>query len=395
MTQPPAPRPSPEDSGGGTMPPYLLAMLANAEVPGAVPWPEGQPAWAIPVDLPPGTRGYAVFIPLVPVAGSGPVTTDPSAAAGATTSGPPVPKPTTSGPAATPAASTTPPTAGTTASGPAPAGAARPGPTSTVDTPPAGAPASASGGSSAASAPAAPVAALLGAPAPAGTRAATASGPGGPPPPATAPTTSGSTPPARTFGPPVHLVAVGGRPGVPTYPGLAGGFYRPKPPGPSFLQRYWPGPKPARGRAVPAAVGVGALGLAFFVPLSRTGIGWFLGWLAVTVAVVFAVRRAVAELPRSERWVRAGWAGAALALLAVPAFRNAWWLVTFCVLVALGCAALGVVGGRRIRSILFSLVAAPTAAFRGLPWVRAHFRSPADPGLLRRVVGPWSPPLAP
>ncbi|SCL25563.1 DUF4153 domain-containing protein [Micromonospora inyonensis] len=185
----------------------------------------------------------------------------------------------------------------------------------------------------------------------------------------------------------MHLVAVGGRPGVPTYPGLAGGFYRPKPPGPSFLQRYWPGPKPARGRAVPAAVGVGALGLAFFVPLSRTGIGWFLGWLAVTVAVVFAVRRAVAELPRSERWVRAGWAGAALALLAVPAFRNAWWLVTFCVLVALGCAALGVVGGRRIRSILFSLVAAPTAAFRGLPWVRAHFRSPADPGLLRRVVG--------
>ncbi|MFB9545791.1 DUF4153 domain-containing protein [Micromonospora sagamiensis] len=185
----------------------------------------------------------------------------------------------------------------------------------------------------------------------------------------------------------MHPVAVGGRPGVPTYPGMAGGFYRPQPPGPSFLQRYWPGPKPARGRAVPAAVGVGALGLAFFVPLSRTGIGWFLGWLAVTVAVVFAVRRAVAELPRAERWVRAGWAGAALALLAVPAFRNAWWLVTFCVLAALGCAALGVVGGRRIRSILFSLVAAPTAAFRGLPWVRAHFRSGADPGLLRRVVG--------
>ena len=55
-------------------------------------------------------------------------------------------------------------------------------------------------------------------------------------------------------------------------------------------------------------------------------------------------------------------------LLAVLAFRNAWWLVTFCVLGALGCAALAIVGGRLLRSILFSLVAAPFAALRGLPW---------------------------
>ncbi|MFI6823767.1 DUF4153 domain-containing protein [Micromonospora sp. NPDC050187] len=357
MTQPPAPRPSDADSGSGTMPPYLLAMPAGAEGPGAIPWPEGQPAWAIPVELPPGTRGYAVFIPLVPVAGADAtattMTTAPLPAPAATTiGGLPVSESAAHGRTATPAETAPPRTAGTTAS-----------------------------------APVAPVAAPVGAPTNGGTPATIASGPGGPPRPAATPATAGTTPPAGTFGPPAHPAAFGGPPGAPTHLGMAGGFYRPKPPEPSFLQRHWPGPKPARGRAVPAAVLVGALGLAFFVPLGRTGIGWFLGWLALTAAVVFAVRRAVAELPRTERWVRAGWAAAALALLAVPTFRNAWWLVTFCVLGALGCAALGVVGGRLIRSILFSLVAAPTAAFRGLPWVRAHFRSAADPGLLRRVVG--------
>ena len=47
--------------------------------------------------------------------------------------------------------------------------------------------------------------------------------------------------------------------------------------------------------------------------------------------------------------------------------QSAWWLVTFCVLGALGCAALAIVGGRSVRSILFSLVAAPFAALRGIP----------------------------
>ncbi|MCM0677657.1 DUF4173 domain-containing protein [Micromonospora phytophila] len=68
-------------------------------------------------------------------------------------------------------------------------------------------------------------------------------------------------------------------------------------------------------------------------------------------------------------------------------FRNAWWLVTFCVLGALGCATLAIVGGRLVRSILFSLVAAPFAAFRGIPWVRDHLQAPADPSLVRRIVG--------
>ena len=137
---------------------------------------------------------------------------------------------------------------------------------------------------------------------------------------------------------------------------------------------------------MPAGILAGALGLAAFVPLGRVGVGWFLGWLALTIGVVIGVRRAAAELPRAERLVRLGWAGAALALLAVLAFRNAWWLVTFCVLAALFCAALAIVGGRQVRSILFSLVAAPLAAFRGLPWVRRHIGGSVEPTAIRRIV---------
>ncbi|MBM0229034.1 DUF4153 domain-containing protein, partial [Micromonospora sp. ATA51] len=175
----------------------------------------------------------------------------------------------------------------------------------------------------------------------------------------------------------------------PMHPPQPGAAWTPRPSTPrtSFLGARWPGPKPATGRARPLAVLAGALGIAFFVPLSRTGIGWFLGWLVLTAGVVAAVRRGTAELPRTERLVRGGWAVAALALLAVLAFRNAWWLVTFCVLGALGCAALAIVGGRLVRSILFSLVAAPFAALRGLPWVRRHITATPDTGMVRRVTG--------
>lgn len=166
------------------------------------------------------------------------------------------------------------------------------------------------------------------------------------------------------------------------------GVFPPRPVQPSFLETRWPGPAPSRGWAVPAAVLAGALGLAVFLPLGRTGIGWFLGCLTLVVGVVVAVRRPTAGEPRAERWIRAGWAMAALALTSVLAFRNAWWLVTFCVLGALGCAALAIVGGRLVRSILFSVVATPFAAIRGLPWVRRHIAAPARPAGVRRIA--WS-----
>jgi hypothetical protein len=134
---------------------------------------------------------------------------------------------------------------------------------------------------------------------------------------------------------------------------------------------------------------IGALGCAVFLPLGRTGIGWFLAGLAVVAGVLIAVRRATASLSRTERWVRTAWAVSALALLSVLTFRNAWWLVTFSVLGALGCATLAIVGGKMVRSILFGLVAAPFAALRGLPWVSRHLqgrdRAGKSAGLGRRA----------
>ncbi|MFC4148176.1 DUF4153 domain-containing protein [Micromonospora mangrovi] len=371
-------------------------MPAVEGAPPAVAWPgpEGEPAWAIPVSVPPGTRGYAIFIPLVPVAGD-----TPSAV-------PMIPAQPTLGTRAT--------TVGTTGTGAeASAGSVDAGPGVPVGTADAGA-ASGDAESGTATAPVVPAATGSAAAdlSPAGstvdpTGATTAT-------PSEAPAPTGGTPTPTLPGPvlpPAQEVAARqqsgvpgpapaphpGHPAAPPYPGPAwGGLppqypqqWAPRPPKPrtSFLGAKWPGPKPATGRATPAAVLAGALGIAFFVPLSRTGIGWFLGWLVLTAGVLVAVRRHTADLPRGERLVRGGWAVAALALLAVLAFRNAWWLVTFCVLGALGCTALAIVGGRLVRSILFSLVATPFAAFRGLPWVRRHLRAPANAGMVGRVAG--------
>ncbi|MEU4773943.1 DUF4153 domain-containing protein [Micromonospora sp. NPDC023644] len=367
MTQPPpvpgSPEPvgtsaNPDGENPGTATPYLLVMPPVDGAPPAMVWPgtEGAPAWAIPVSIPAGTRGYAVFIPLVPATAPTPTVTDTH--------------PTVAAP--TPAD----PDTHSTVAGPAPTGPdSRPVVPRQVD-----------GGDGETTT----ATADTKGPPPAVEPAPEAAGPapGAPPRPTTAPATTTAPPPAAAPHPAPYRIEVPSGAPMP-YRG-----YQPTPPPPSFLDTRWPGPKPAQDRAVPAAVLAGALGLAFFVPLTRTGIGWFLGWLALTVAVVLAVRRTGAELPRAERRIRAGWAAAALALLAVLAFRNAWWLVTFCVLGALGCATLAIVGGRLIRSILFSLVAAPFAALRGLPWVRGHLRAPANPGLARRVVGSAAATLA-
>ncbi|MCW3839320.1 DUF4173 domain-containing protein [Micromonospora yasonensis] len=381
--------------------------------PGLVwPGPEGQPAWAIPVSVPPGTRGYALFLPLVPADEAAP-----AAAPGPSTA--PrvlVPPPGVPAQSAAPAVEATAPTtrppstsAGTT---PAPAtGAPAPtGPASAT-----GSPASTGGTPAPATGAAAHLPAATGGAGPTATGSAgsaTASGPAGQP---EHTGTSAAGPRGTTAEPPAPAAAATGVPagGAPipaarppgtapvaghphpapppwqTFPPQPERPWAPRPavPRTSFLGARWPGPKQAAGRAVPLGVLAGALGTAFFVPLGRVGIGWFLGWLTLTLGVVLAVRRRTAELPRTERLIRGGWAAAALTLLAVLAFRNAWWLVTFCVLGALGCATLAIVGGRLVRSILFGLVATPFAAFRGLPWVRRHITASPDAGMVRRIAG--------
>ncbi|MGR6317431.1 DUF4173 domain-containing protein [Micromonospora soli] len=377
-----APDSPPTAPAAGDTPPYLLVMPTMEGAPPAVAWPgqEGQPAWAIPVVVPPGTRGYALFVPLVPAGEGQPVAVpDQSAAPRVTVPAPGVPTqatpPAVEGTAApTPPDATGQPASRTTAEEPS----APPAPTGAGTTDPA-----------------TPVG-------PAAARPTTKVPDAGTPGAETTPPSSGTAPPAAAPGQPAPWSA-GPPPGHPAAPPYAGpppvpqpwGHYppgtgwtpRPATPRTSFLGARWPGPKPANGRAVPLAVLAGALGTAFFVPLSRVGVGWFLGWLTLTLGVLVAVRRRSAGLPRTERLIRGGWAAAALALLAVLAFRNAWWLVTFCVLGALGCATLAIVGGRLVRSILFGLVATPFAAFRGLPWVRRHVTASPDAGTVRRVAG--------
>ncbi|MET8836374.1 DUF4153 domain-containing protein [Micromonospora sp. NPDC004540] len=423
---PPRPAPaagSPTGDVHADVPPHLLVLPDVAGAPAALPWPgpEGQPAWAIPVVVPPGTRGYALFVPLVPVAEGEPVAAPGQPAAprmlvpapGVPTQATPpaVESPTRSGATPVPAtpsagaagSAPTSPTTGTAGSTPtAPAPGAPSGGTASGGRPPAGEnpPAeSADGGAGTetdrAATPAGPPTAEA-EPAPArkaGPEAQAA------PIPATAATPAASTtapPPASSAqqpaAGPVQPAAAPPYPATGYGPQPWGGYppgWTPRPRGPrtSFLGARWPGPKQATGRAVPLAVLAGALGIAFFVPLSRVGIGWFLGWLTLTLGVLVAVRRRTAELPRVERLIRGGWAAAALVLLAVLAFRNAWWLVTFCVLGALACATLAIVGGRLVRSILFGLVAAPFAAFRGLPWVRRHVTASPEAGTVRKVTG--------
>ncbi|MFJ8577168.1 DUF4153 domain-containing protein [Micromonospora sp. NPDC093277] len=385
--------------------PYLLVMPTVDGAPPGVVWPgqEGQPAWAIPVTVPPGTRGYAVFVPLVP-AGEEQPTAVPAQPAGSRLMVPAPGVPTQATPPAVEGTGGAPAPAGTeSAPASSPAGTApASSPTASAEAVPAGPSTGASDTSPAVPEPAARAAdgtaaeeTAAGKTA-AGEKAADGPATAGAPAAGTAPSPTRIIPPTapQTFATPA--AAPPPPPGYPppyvvTQPVLhPGGGWGPRPPQPprtSFLSARWPGPKQGTGRAVPLAVLAGALGTAFFVPLSRVGIGWFLGWLTLTLGVLLAVRRRTADLPRTERLIRGGWAAAALALLAVLAFRNAWWLVTFCVLGALGCATLAIVGGRLVRSILFGLVATPFAAFRGLPWVRRHITASPDAGMVRRVAG--------
>ncbi|WBC14169.1 DUF4173 domain-containing protein [Micromonospora sp. WMMA1998] len=365
--QPPEPpRAAPADgSSAGVVPPapqpYLLVLPTMEGAPPPVPWPgaEGQPAWAIPVTVPAGTQGYALFVPLVPAAGQ-PATGVPAQAGPPTVEG-----------------ATAPGAAGKADGGPGDGGPV-------LVAADADAARAMSGDATGSNATASPPVVTAVQPSPSAVTAAGPAGQAGPQPApvnagtAVAPAGPGPHPPAA---PPYQDM----RPWA-TYPPPQSWAPRPRVPRTSFLGVRWPGPKPATGRAVPLAVLTGALGSAVFVPLGRVGIGWFLGWLTLTVAVLLAVRTKTAELPRADRLIRLGWAVAALALIAVPAVRNAWWLVTFCVLGALGCATLAIAGGRLVRSILFGLVATPFAALRGLPWVRRHVAASAEATTVRKVT---------
>ena len=124
---------------------------------------------------------------------------------------------------------------------------------------------------------------------------------------------------------------------------------------------YWPGPDGgAARRALLGAAGAGLIGAAAMA-VSRPGLGWLLVALAVgTVAVVVA--------PRPPALGTALWGGAALALAAVAAVRDAGYLVAICVIAALFAGSLALAGGRTVGGLTAGAFAGTAAAFRALPW---------------------------
>ncbi len=442
MTEPtpadqPVPAPgTPPATEAATPPPQLLT--ATGPIPGlrTVTWqgPPGAPAWAIPVTVPPGTHGYAIFLPLVPQptapypaapttvpAGAAPATVAPGEASSAV-------RPAAPSATVGQAAVTVPPGPESSTVSPGRSSATGAAPDADQQVGASGQPTSAVPGQVAAvgraQAPA-PADAPDGEGDPAGSTG-TVAGPNPASalgePVATADTAGTTTPPAGAPGAATSAAAgarpvpqqTGAAPGSPAGPVSAPQVWHPgpgwdprwgrppagvpgqfpvlgpiSPPGPSWLKAHWPGPdRGSGGWAVPGAVLAGALGVAVFLPLGRVGIGWLLSAVAVLVSVLVAVRRASADLPVGERRIRLVWAVSALALLSILAFRNAWWLVTFSVLGALGCTALAVIGGRQLRSIGFSLVATPFAALRGIPWVSGKLkdRSRLRPGTAGRIT---------
>ncbi|XVU22949.1 DUF4153 domain-containing protein [Actinoplanes sp. CA-054009] len=375
MADLPPKQPGPPDRAEDVPPPapQLLVAPPTDALPSIV-WPgaDGETAWAIPVQIPSGTRGFAVFLPMVPVEAVAPAAAEPAPSPTAATppapkqAAPPQPAPLQAAPeVATPQQVAPQPAAPQAA---APQAAA----------PQAAAP-QASAPQRAAQEPTAPqpaAAKLVEPPAAVAEPAGRAE----------KPETAVAAEP-RVVPPPSPTAVLAQRPQPQPYPHPARPFQtyeRPPSAWADFRKKHWPGPKQARGWAVPAGVLAGAVGFLAFLPLDRVGIGWFRGWLALTLGVGFAVRSSK-DLSRRERLIRSGWAGAALALMLIPAFRNAWWLVTFSVLGAIGCTALAIVGGRQVRSILFSLIAAPYAAFAGIPWVRRHLKAGRNPGITRRI----------
>jgi hypothetical protein len=119
-----------------------------------------------------------------------------------------------------------------------------------------------------------------------------------------------------------------------------------------------------------AAVVSGLVGAAV-LPLDRPAVGWLLVALVMGLAAAWASRKT--ERPLS--FARVAWALAALALLAVGAFRASVWLFDLCVAGAFVAGSLAVVGPRTARGALYDVFAVPIEAVRRLPWLDHGVRS--------------------
>ncbi|MFB9686860.1 DUF4153 domain-containing protein [Amycolatopsis plumensis] len=160
---------------------------------------------------------------------------------------------------------------------------------------------------------------------------------------------------------------------------------------PPVLLQPLPPPKsavvPLPSAVLPAAGLAGVAG-ALLLPVDRPGIGWLLSGLAVTAAVVVADRRSRDGKPGALTWRNAGWAGLALALLAMGTLRASEWLFVLCVIGAVVAGSLAVVGERTVHSVLYDMLAVPIEAVRAVPWVgrgAGRFAARRD-GVARRIA---------
>ncbi|WP_228838718.1 DUF4153 domain-containing protein [Nocardia amamiensis] len=149
----------------------------------------------------------------------------------------------------------------------------------------------------------------------------------------------------------------------------------------------------------PAAL-ISGLAAAVLIRWDRPGIGWVIAAVTAAAAVFLVDRRArrgvraamsgtsengesrlastdgqttatKGVLRRRQHLGRLWWAGLALALLAVGAFRAAGWLFALCVVAAGLAGSLVVVGRRSANGILYDTLAVPLEALAAVPWVYA------------------------
>jgi hypothetical protein len=116
--------------------------------------------------------------------------------------------------------------------------------------------------------------------------------------------------------------------------------------------------------ALAAVLLTGLVGAAVLVP-KRPGLGWLLTGVAVAGTAIVTAWASGRRRPAPGQFL---WGAAALALLAVGAFRAAGWIYAYCVLGALLAGSLAVAGGRTVPGLARGMAAGAVAGVRGLPW---------------------------
>ncbi|MGW6568221.1 DUF4153 domain-containing protein [Streptomyces sp. NPDC054975] len=187
----------------------------------------------------------------------------------------------------------------------------------------------------------------------------------------------GPVPPGPYQPPQQRAVAAGGWPGGrPPYP-----WAPPTPPGDSWLTRLRPA-APARVTAPTLGAVLATALLCALVLDEGLGLNLMIVAAPAVLAAAFAARAAGRRL---RPWTLT-WAVGGLALLAVPALRDAGWPTFLAVVTALGVTALALHGGRGWPSVLLAPLGLFDSLGSGTAWVWRGVRDRADSSR-----GRWGP----